>query len=93
MRSAHAPFNNMPTTRAPRGGPPPSLAASSTTPAKSQPGRQPGSAAVTARFVSPRLSEIAVTRTVASVAAAGASFACCTDSLPDAFGSTTMALI
>ena len=36
-------------------------AARSTTPAKSQPGRQPGSATCSARRVSPRLSEIAVT--------------------------------
>ena len=41
-------------------------AAVSITPTKSQPGRHPGSACCTARRVSPRLSEIAVTFTVTS---------------------------
>ena len=43
-RSAQAPDGRMPTTRVPGSGPLPSAAAVSTTPAKSQPGRQPGSA-------------------------------------------------
>ena len=52
---AQAPEGRMPTTRAPGSGPLPSAAAVSTIPAKSQPGRQPGSATCKARRVSPRL--------------------------------------
>ena len=61
-RSAHAPSGRSPTTRAPARGPEPSAAARSTTPARSQPGRQPA-AAMPERRTSPRLSEIARTRT------------------------------
>ena len=55
----------MPTTPVPTGGPEPSAAAATTSPARSQPGRQPSSAPW-ARWVSPRFSEIARTATTAS---------------------------
>src|SRR5437868_2222557 len=55
----------MPTTREPACGPEPSDACCSTVPAKSQPGLQPASAFETVR-TSPRLSEMALTRTSAS---------------------------
>src|SRR6516162_8676279 len=72
-RSAQAPDGSMPTIRVPIGGPLPLAALSSTTPAKSQPGRSPGCPCDVARLTSPRFNEIAVTRTVTSSGLAGAS--------------------
>jgi hypothetical protein len=60
--SAHAPDGRKPTTREPSCGPEPSAAARSTVPARSQPGRNPGSLDSALR-TSPRLSETAATRT------------------------------
>ena len=91
MRSAQAPVGSMPTTRVPTGGPLPSAAASSMTPAKSQPGRAPASDCDSARLISPRLSEIAVTRTVTSSGAAGGISTGCSVSLSLRDGSTTTA--
>src|SRR5829696_2457795 len=61
-RSAHAPPPTIPTTRVPTAGPEPSVAASTTSPARSQPGTVP-SAAPARPFTSPRLSDTARTAT------------------------------
>ncbi len=90
-RSAQAPDGNKPTTRVPAGGPLPSAAPSSTTPAKSQPGRAPAGLCDKARLTSPRLSEIAATRTVASAGPAGASSTVPIASPSGLAGSTTTA--
>ncbi len=92
-RSAQAPDGRMPTTRAPDFGPLPSAASRSTTPAKSQPGRQPGAASCNARLVSPRLSEIAVTLTCTSSRSGSRNSAGRIASFPCASGSTTTARI
>jgi hypothetical protein len=90
-RSAQALDGRMPTTRVPGLGPLPSAAAVSVTPAKSQPGRHPVSACCTARPVSPRLSEIAVTRTVTSSRSGSRSSTGLIANFPGAAGSTTTA--
>src|SRR3954453_19526892 len=64
-RSAHAPVFTRPTTRVPSGGPLPSAAERSTTPARSQPATVPAGI-VGRRRASPRVSENAVTATSAS---------------------------
>lgn len=64
-RCAQAPGFTRPTTRVPAGGPEPSAAGCSTTPATSQPVTAPGSI-VASRLDSPRLSEKALTVTSAS---------------------------
>src|SRR6476660_9625340 len=83
----------MPTTRLPDGGPLPSVAGSSITPTKSQPGRAPASDCDKARLTSPRLSEIAVTRTVTSLGKAAGSSTCCRASRSACDGSTTTARV
>ncbi len=92
-RSAQAPDGSIPTTRVPDFGPLPSAASVSTIPAKSQPGRQPGSATCKARRVSPRFSEIAVTLTPTSSRSASRNSTGLTASFPGAAGSTTTARI
>ena len=62
--SAQAPARVIPTTRVPAGGPEPSAAGCSTTPATSQPVTVPGGSSGSRR-TSPRLRENAVTRTSA----------------------------
>src|SRR5439155_11150079 len=89
-RSAHAPSGRSPTTRAPTRGPEPSAAARSAAPARSQPGRQPA-AATPARLASPRLREIARTRTTASPRSGTGAATGLMTSRPGASGSTTTA--
>src|SRR5689334_3172905 len=83
----------MPTTRAPDGGPLPSAAGSSITPTKSHPGCAPATDCDKARLTSPRLSEMAVTRTVTSLGKARGSSTCCSVSLSACDGSTTTARV
>src|SRR5207302_8581141 len=89
-RSAHAPSGRSPTTLAPTRGPEPSAAARSSSPARSQPGRQPA-AAMPERRTSPRLSEIARTRTIASPRSGVGSGMDAMTRRPGASGSTTTA--
>src|SRR5260370_1362468 len=87
---APAPSGRTRATRAPTGGFERSAAGCSISPARSQPGRQPA-AAMPARRTSPRLSEIARTRTTASPRSGEDGRTDWMTSRPGASGSTTTA--